>query len=164
MTHPHEDPRILAFVYDRDATGNQAALQARLDRCREYAAARGWTVAGEWIDRGDAALMASRPALRYLAATVQEQLSEARRGDSRWRGVCLVADWGRISHDANVSAVLRRRIRSAGGHCVTTEGETDAPHQIPPVTGDTGAPNRPATPAAAETGRAAVAADTAVTP
>jgi hypothetical protein len=41
--------------------------------------------------------------------------------------VCLVDDWDRLARDASHSAVMRRRITQAGGHCETAEGESDEP-------------------------------------
>ncbi|MFI2351997.1 hypothetical protein ACH492_34355 [Streptomyces sp. NPDC019443] len=41
--------------------------------------------------------------------------------------MCLVDDWDHLSRDASHSAVMRRRIGQAGGHCETAEGESDEP-------------------------------------
>jgi hypothetical protein len=107
----------LAFVYDRHATASTAALDERMHRCRQYAAGRGWVVAGEWVDRGDNALHESpRPQWAALNHAMRQAAAPA---------VCLVDTWDRISRDRARRAVLRRGVHQAGGHCVTTAGETD---------------------------------------
>ncbi|MFW6695399.1 hypothetical protein [Streptomyces sp. MAR4 CNX-425] len=107
----------LAFLYDRHATLTPAALDERLDRCRRYAAACGWVVAGEWVDCADHAL-ADWPRPRWDALVVAIQQAAARPR-------CLVDSWDRISRDREASAILRLAVHRAGGYCVTTAGEND---------------------------------------
>ncbi|MFW6690176.1 recombinase family protein [Streptomyces sp. MAR4 CNX-425] len=111
------DTRTLAFIYDRHATTATAALDERTDRCRRYAAAKGWTVAGTWVDRGDHALTdAPRPQWAALALAMRQAAAPA---------VCLVDSWERISRDPERRAVLCRAVRQARGYCATTAGEMD---------------------------------------
>lgn len=109
----------LAFIYDRRATPNVAALDARLAACRDFAQARGWPLAGEYVDTGaDAISGDSRPILDVLCAVMA---GAAPTGPV----VCLLTDWDRIARDPYDSARLRRRVAQAGGYCATAEGEHD---------------------------------------
>ncbi|MFF0729014.1 recombinase family protein [Streptomyces sp. NPDC004134] len=107
----------LAFLYDRHATLATAALDERITRCRRYAVERGWVVAGEWVDRGDAALT-NWPRPRWEAMTYAMRQAAA-------RPLCLVDSWDRISRDREGSAILRLAVHQAGGYCMTTGGEND---------------------------------------
>lgn len=109
----------LAFIYDREATTQTDRLDERIKACRAYAARMKWDVAGQWIDRGDAALTERRPLWRGMVAAMEAQ------GQGR-RIACLVADWGRISHSDEESARLRQLVGMAGGVCVTADGEDDS--------------------------------------
>lgn len=114
----HSSP-TLAFIYDREATSQTDSLNRRIAVCRAYAATMKWNVVGQWVDRGDAALTDRRPHWRGMVAAMEAQ------GQGR-RIVCLVADWGRISHNDEESARLRRLVGLAGGVCVTASGEDDS--------------------------------------
>ncbi|GAA2654956.1 hypothetical protein GCM10010400_09190 [Streptomyces aculeolatus] len=116
-TTPDPPRPTLAFIYDRHATPTTAALDERIDRCRRYAVAQGWVVAGEWVDRGDQALCAWRRVRWGMLAYAMRQAAGP--------AVCLVDTWDRISWDRGDSAILRHAVRRAGGHCVTTAGEND---------------------------------------
>ncbi|WP_326796691.1 recombinase family protein [Streptomyces sp. NBC_01808] len=107
----------LAFLYDRHATLATAALDERITRCRRYAVERGWVVAGEWVDRGDAALT-NWPRPQWEAMTYAMRQAAA-------RAVCLVESWDRISRDREGSAILRLAVHQVGGYCMTTGGEDD---------------------------------------
>ncbi|MFI2029126.1 recombinase family protein [Streptomyces buecherae] len=110
----------LAFIYDREVTSHDERLTERLAACRAYADRMGWHVAGAWVDRGDTALHAGRrPLWRGMVAAMEDRAG----GDGRV--VCLVADWGRISHDPADSVDLRQMVSRAGGVVVTVTGETD---------------------------------------
>ncbi|HZX40012.1 MAG TPA: recombinase family protein [Streptomyces sp.] len=110
-----------AFIYDRHATTSTVILDIRLDRCRSYAESCGWEVAGIWLDLGDNALGQHRPQFSSLCVAM-----DAATGPI----VCLVDDWDRLARDASQSAVMRRRIGQADGHCETAEGESDAPADV----------------------------------
>jgi len=110
--------RIRAFIYDRHATTSTVILDIRLDRCRAYAESQGWEVAGTWLDLGDHALGDHRPQFDALCVAMDRDPGPI---------VCLVEDWDRIARDASQSSVMRHRVAQAGGHCVTADGESDAP-------------------------------------
>lgn len=115
----HSAKPVMAFIYDRHATLALGMLSDRLDRCQKYAADQGWSVAGEWVDRGDNALSdANRPQFDGMRAAMSLYTNTH-------TVICLVFEWDRITRDAIQSAVLRRKVQLSGGHCVTTEGETD---------------------------------------
>lgn len=123
IDHPHGSPELedpaprLAFIYDRHATTATGALDERIERCRQYAADRGWVVAGEWVDRGDNALRArARPAWDGLTYAMRQAAAPA---------VCLVDTWDRVSWDRSDCAILRLAVHQVGGHCVTAGGEDD---------------------------------------
>lgn len=113
-----EGEQVRAFIYDRHATTSTVILDIRLDRCRAYAESRGWEVAGIWLDLGDYALGHQRPQFDGLCVAMGLETGPV---------ICLVDDWDRLTRDASQSAVMRRRIGQAGGHCVTVGGESDAP-------------------------------------
>lgn len=119
MTEDVTGSATLAFIYDREATAQTGSVNERIAKCRDYAARMKWDVAGQWIDRGDAALTDRRPHWRGMVAAMEAQ------GQGRSL-VCLVADWGRISHIGAASARLRQLVSDAGGVCVTVDGENDS--------------------------------------
>lgn len=107
-------------IYDRCVTSRRKLLDHRLAVCREYAAERGWEVAGEWVDEWDVALTgAERPQLGALLRA----LGDAAR--TRRPVVCLVHDWGRLAHEPGWNSSMRYRIAQAGGWTETTTGEKD---------------------------------------
>ncbi|WP_326648369.1 MULTISPECIES: recombinase family protein [unclassified Streptomyces] len=112
------EDRPRAFIYDRHATTSTVILDIRLDRCRAYAESRGWDVAGIWLDLGDHALSHHRPQFDALCVAMDR---------APGRIVCLVDGWDRLTRDASQSSVMRHRVGQTGGHCVTAEGESDAP-------------------------------------
>lgn len=62
-------------IYARVSTAEQVegtSLATQLERCRAYAAAKGWLVAGEYIDEGVSGAKASRPALDQLMTDARE--------------------------------------------------------------------------------------------
>lgn len=103
-TIPDPPRPTLAFIYDRHTTPTTAALDERIDRCRRYAVAQGWVVAGEWVDRGDQALCAWRRVRWGMLAYAMRQAAGP--------AVCLVDTWDRISWDRGT--VRSCATRSAG--------------------------------------------------
>lgn len=109
---------VQTVIYDRLATPSRAYLEVRLEACREYAAERGWNVAAEHVDTGDAALRdLSRPGLDAALADVRKAADEPTTG----RAVLLVHNHGRLSHDAMNLASWRYRVDMAGGETTTVE-------------------------------------------
>ncbi|RSO47766.1 hypothetical protein DMH15_05750 [Streptomyces sp. WAC 06725] len=112
------EARLLAFIYDRNATRSHAILDMRLEGCRTYAKRHGWQIADKWIDRGDDALGPGRP--RFAA------LLEIMRTQARIRPVlCLVHTWDRLAHDGELRIALQQRVAQAGGYVATTFDESD---------------------------------------
>lgn len=116
---PTEQPKPIAYIYDRHATNTTAALDLRLKACEDYAAAQGWELAGCWIDTGDHALLdGRRPAFDAL-------LRAMRADDSERTRVLLVYDWPRLSRDEAAKRSMARRALFLGGAWVETSfGET----------------------------------------
>jgi hypothetical protein len=110
-------PPPLAFLYDRCLTSNAAMLELRCTALAEYVEERGWAQAGYFVDYGDAALTNdNRPAFDELLRTMGRATGLER--------VCLVYDWGRLSHDADHRQEFTRRALGAGGWLETIGGET----------------------------------------
>ena len=119
---PPDGAPPLAFVYDRHASPTEAVLTLRLDLCRLHATEQGWELAGEWVDRGDAALSdGHRPAFDELLQKLREVRQAGRAV------VCLVADWHRLSRDAGAERAFRARVATAGGYTATCSGDDDLP-------------------------------------
>jgi hypothetical protein len=106
----------LAFIYDRRATSQRELLEARLQACVEYSGARGWGLAGKWVDEGDHALVDRRPAFDLLLGAMRDAGGDCPR-------VCLVFGWGRLSHQQGVRGAMTRRVLSIGGWVETTSGD-----------------------------------------
>lgn len=114
----------LAYIYDRCATTNTAMIELRLRACAEYVEEQGWGWGGWWVDKDDAALTNDdRPAFDSLVRSM-----DASPGTPR---VCLVADWGRLSHDTEHRQVFARRIFLAGGWLATVGGESVRSGEVP---------------------------------
>lgn len=113
----------LAFLYDRKTSPTDAILLLRLRSCRMRAEEVGWQVAGEFIDEGDDALGGAhhRPRFDQMLAAMRVEAKGGRRV------VCLVADWYRLSRDADTERAFRARITTAGGYTATATGEDDQP-------------------------------------
>ncbi|MCZ2525265.1 recombinase family protein [Streptomyces sp. NPDC059506] len=112
-------PTTLALVYDRQASPNGGPLQARIGRCRDYAADRAWVRAGLWIDRDDAALI-GRPTAR---PAWQQMLDVAHAGAARGCAVViLIHDETRLAHDAVTAATFRHEAKLAGAQVVAVRG------------------------------------------
>lgn len=114
-----DESNTLVFIYDSEGTGQADRLLARLAICRAYAAEMDWDVAGQWVDRGDAAMGERRPFWQGMVAVMKQE----GRGS---RIVCLVATWNRIAYDPIVSARLRQLVSDIGGTCVAVE-DAEAP-------------------------------------
>ncbi len=112
---------IHAYIYDRHSTPSQGILLLRLEACREHAALQGWTVAGEWIDRGDHALAdaQTRPEFGDMLRAMTQAAADGQTV------VCIVNDWDRLSLTPGASGILRRRVGHAGGWTETAVGESD---------------------------------------
>ena len=88
-----------AIIYARYSTEHQteSTILDQLRRCREYAAARGWTVGAEHIDEGiSGAAFGNRPG-------VQSALAALEAGD-----VLLVVDTTRLSRSQDLAPLLTR--------------------------------------------------------
>ncbi|WNF00437.1 recombinase family protein [Streptomyces luomodiensis] len=109
-----DEPKTLAFIYDREETSQTDRLLARIAICRAYAAEMNWDVAGQWIDRGDAATGERRPFWQGMVASMKQE-------DQGRRLVCLVAVWNRIAYEPVASARLRQLVSGVGGTCVAVE-------------------------------------------
>ncbi|MBC2869790.1 hypothetical protein [Streptomyces mexicanus] len=107
----------LAYIYDRCATANLAMLEMRLSLVDEYVTERGWCSGGRFIDYGDDALTNDRRP--QFDALVREMEAAPARADR----LCLLYDWGRLSHDSEHRQVFARRVLVAGGRLETIEGE-----------------------------------------
>ncbi|MGA6152096.1 hypothetical protein ACPEIC_02065 [Stenotrophomonas sp. NPDC087984] len=110
----------LAFIYDREATRQTDRLDARISLCREYAARLGWRVAGQWVDRGDAAVAERRPFWIGMVAAMKHE------GEG-FNAVCLVASWERIAYDERDRARMRRLVNDVDGTCVAIDGSSAPP-------------------------------------
>lgn len=114
----------LAYVYDRCVTPNPAMLELRLATCAEYVTEQGWEWGGQWVDKGDDALTSDRrPAFDALVCSMQSTPAVPR--------VCLVYDWGRLSHSREQQRAFARRVLVAGGWLATIGGETTRIDAIP---------------------------------
>ncbi|MEU9925129.1 recombinase family protein [Streptomyces griseoluteus] len=110
-------PPVLAFIYDRCATSNQAMLDLRLAACTEHLAERGWDVGGQYVDNGNDALTDNaRPAFDRMLRGMAEVTGRDR--------VCLVYDWGRLSHDSSHRQEFAHAVLGAGGWLSTIDGES----------------------------------------
>jgi DNA invertase Pin-like site-specific DNA recombinase len=67
---------LRAALYARVSTTDQDCSQ-QLHDLREYAAARGWTVHGEYVDNGHSGAKDTRPALNRLMATARARKIDA---------------------------------------------------------------------------------------
>ncbi|MBD3010539.1 MULTISPECIES: hypothetical protein [unclassified Streptomyces] len=109
-----DESNTLVFIYDREGTSQTDRLLARISLCRAYAAEMKWDVAGQWVDRGDAAVGERRPFWQGMIAAMKQE------GRGR-RIVCLVATWNRIAYLPVVRAHLRQLVTDIGGTCVAVE-------------------------------------------
>lgn len=110
-------PPVLAFVYDRCATLNRAMLELRLVACTEHLVKRGWDPVGQFVDYGDDAL-ANDDRPRF-----GEMLRAMTRAAGRER-VCLVFDWGRLSHDVDRRQEFTHAALDAGAWLTTVDGQS----------------------------------------
>ncbi|MFD8263115.1 recombinase family protein [Streptomyces griseoluteus] len=114
----------LAFVYDRCLTANRSVLDLRLAVCTEYLAERGWTVGGRFVDFGDHALTdVHRPAFDEMLRAMVEASGRER--------VCLLHDWGRLSHTAGDRRGLASAVLGVGAWLSTVDGDSVGPGALP---------------------------------
>ena len=64
-------------LYARVSTLNGQDPEMQLSELREYAARRGWTVSGEYVDQGVSGSKESRPELNRLTADAHRRLFDA---------------------------------------------------------------------------------------
>ncbi|WP_413801939.1 hypothetical protein [Streptomyces iranensis] len=108
---------ILAFIYDREVTAEDSAGD-RILTCRQFARELGWTVSGQWVDRGSNAVALRRTFWTGMVAAMQHEGRERRI-------ICLVADWHRIAFDEAARNTLRQTVSDIGGVCVAVSDEQD---------------------------------------
>ncbi|MEU1599923.1 recombinase family protein [Streptomyces sp. NPDC005708] len=112
------DTPPLAYVYDRCVTDSLVNLELRLSALGEYATERRWGWGGWFVDYGDAALTANdRPEFEAMLRAIES----AGPGVER---LCLVHNWGRLSHDTGHRQTFTRRILTAGAWLETIDGES----------------------------------------
>ena len=115
-----EQSKPLAFIYDRHVTVIEDELDRRLNACMAYLSEHGWDFAGQWIDRGDHALTDDhRPEFDALLRAITAAGDRPR--------VCLIHDWGRLSHDMATRGLMTRRVLLLGGWVETCRGEKRTP-------------------------------------
>ncbi|AGP53236.1 recombinase family protein [Streptomyces rapamycinicus] len=111
----NDESKTLVFIYDREVTEKDSADE-RILTCRQYACDRGWTVAGQWVDRGSNAVALRRTFWNGMIAAMEHE----GRGK---RIVCLVANWHRIAFDDAARNTLRQTVSHVGGACVAVDDE-----------------------------------------
>jgi DNA invertase Pin-like site-specific DNA recombinase len=105
----------LAYIYDRCVTDNTAMMELRLRACGEYVAEQGWRWGGWFVDKGDDALTNERrPGFDNMLNAM---------GAATGERVCLLYDWGRLSHDAQQQRTFAHRVLLTGGWLQTTGGD-----------------------------------------
>ncbi|MGI5143715.1 MULTISPECIES: recombinase family protein [unclassified Streptomyces] len=114
----------LAFVYDRCATTNLAMLELRLAALAEYVEERHWRLGGRFVDYGDDALIRDmRPQFEQLLAAIESHPGQER--------LCLVFNWGRLSHDVEHRQTFTHRVLGVGGWLETLDGESARIGSVP---------------------------------
>jgi DNA invertase Pin-like site-specific DNA recombinase len=117
MRMPHAETPWLAFVYDRHATTNPVVLEGRLQKCAQYAEAKGWTIGGWYLDEGTDALTSDqRPAFDSMLNTIRAVGADVPR-------VVLVHDWARLSRDDQARGLFTRKVLQLGAWVETCGGE-----------------------------------------
>lgn len=105
--------------YARFSTANQseASIADQLRVCREYAATRGWPIAGEHVDEGiSGAALGNRPGARAAMLALG-------RGD-----VLLVTDLSRLSRSQDLAPLLTR-LRHRGARVIGVQDGFDSDSQ-----------------------------------
>lgn len=114
--------RPLAYVYDRRVGLDSALLNRRLKECARYVTRHGWGFGGWWVDVGNDALNArSRPAFTALLNCVSD-------ADPSVPRVCLIHDWGRLSHSLEDVDLFTGQVLALGAWVETCSGETRTPN------------------------------------
>ncbi|MEU0841657.1 hypothetical protein ABZ370_19605 [Streptomyces sp. NPDC005962] len=108
----------LVFIYDREVTVQDSGDE-RIALCRKYADGAGWQVAGQWVDRGDAAVASSRPGWMGMVGAMSLE-------GQGCRIVCLVSTLDRVAFDPESSIRLRQLVSGAGGVVLAVDDECDA--------------------------------------
>ena len=110
----------VAFLYDRALNSNAPAVLQRIEHVAHYAAERGWDCAGRWVDAGDDALTNTRPQFDAMVEAIRAAGADTDR-------VCLVASWGRLSHDGGDRAQFARSVLTVGAAIETCDGDRRYP-------------------------------------
>ena len=117
-------PPPLAYIYARCVTSNPALLDLRLSACTEYLAEQGWHGAGRFVDFGDDALTKGpRPEFDAMLRAMREAAGRER--------VCLVYDWGRLSHDLDHRQKFTDAVLATGAWLTTVGGQTVRAGAVP---------------------------------
>jgi DNA invertase Pin-like site-specific DNA recombinase len=74
---PSTYPQIRAALYARVSTTNGQNPEIQLEELRQYCVRRGWTVAGEYVDRGISGSREQRPELDRLLALCRKRQADA---------------------------------------------------------------------------------------
>ncbi|MFJ2174635.1 hypothetical protein ACIOHE_17280 [Streptomyces sp. NPDC087851] len=119
---PHDLVPPLVFIYDRHVSHRaRGLLDLRLEGCQNWAASKGWEIAGRWVDLGDDALGdLNRPRFNELTLFMAEVsgLTPDRTL------ICLLHHWDRLTRYGDRSA-YQQRVARAGGFTATTFGDDD---------------------------------------
>lgn len=109
----------MAYIYDRCVTDNTSMLDLRLQACAEYVTEQGWGWGGWFVDKGDDALTNDRRPAFDTMVNVMRAATGPR--------VCLLVDWGRLSHDTQQQRTFAHAVLMTGGWLQTTCGEMVRP-------------------------------------
>ena len=97
---PSEQPRIVA-IYARTAQVAPRKIEQQIERCKDYAAAKGWTVVKVYADDGQSGGALTRPGLEQFV----------RDAEDRKFNLLLAVDGSRVSRNTvdlqKIAEVLR---------------------------------------------------------
>jgi len=112
-----EERRLKVAIYARVSTEDQAkegfSLDAQLDKLRAYCKARGWKIAGEYIDDGYSGRNVRRPAYQKM----MEEMD-------KWDAV-LVIKMDRIHRNSKNFMIMMEQLRNAGKEFVSMTESLD---------------------------------------
>lgn len=112
---------MTVFIYDRSTDPLGEAPRARMERCAEYAALRGWPRPIRWMDDGDRALtltVAERPRLADMLSAL---------GVAPGPRFVLLASWVRLAPTVHARRALAREVLATGAAIETTDGDRLTP-------------------------------------